>query len=183
MKTITFVTGNPNKADQLSRYLRFSVVHKKLDLPEIQSLDIEEIAAEKATAAYALLGTPVLVEDTSLTFKSLNGLPGPLIKWFLDSIGNEGLTKLLAGYKDRSAVAETCFALCDESGVHLFKGTRHGSIVDSPKGETDFGWNPIFVPDGAKITWAEMNLEQQAGTSMRRLAIEKLQVYLEKNYT
>ena len=84
MKSLTFITGNPNKADQLSRYLSFPVEHVKLDIPEIQSLDLEEVATEKAKAAYAVLGTPVLVEDTSLTFVALSGLPGTLIKWFLD---------------------------------------------------------------------------------------------------
>lgn len=183
MKSLTFITGNPKKAEQLSRYLSFSVAHTNLDIPEIQSLDLEEVATEKAKAAYTLLGTPVLVEDTALTFEALNGLPGTLIKWFLHSVGTKGLPKLLLGYDNKAATAQTCFALCDENGVHLFLGTRKGRVSDIPKGETDFGWNPIFIPEGAKLTWAEMDFAQQSETSMRRLAVEKLQAYLETHYT
>jgi non-canonical purine NTP pyrophosphatase (RdgB/HAM1 family) len=182
MKSLTFITGNANKADQLGRYLSFPVSHTKLDISEIQSLDLEEVAIEKAKAAYAILGTPVLVEDTALTFESLNGLPGTLIKWFFESVGNEGLCKILNGYQSRAAKAETCFALCDETGVHLFKGACEGRVPDSPRGDTDFGWNSIFIPEDTDLTWAEMDSEQSAVTSMRRRAIEKLSVFLEEKY-
>ena len=182
MKYLTFITGNVNKAEQLSRYLSFSVSHTKLDIPEIQSLDLEVVATKKAKAAYAIIGTPVLVEDTALTFEALNGLPGTLIKWFFESIGNEGLVKILTGYENRNAVAKTCFALCDENGVQLFLGECKGSVPNSPRGDSDFGWNPVFIPEGESLTWAEMTPDQSAVTSMRKKAIEKLQKYLEINY-
>lgn len=182
MKELTFITGNKNKAEQLGQYLNFNAKYTSLDIPEIQSLDLEEVAAVKAKSAYGILNAPVLVEDTSLRFEAFNGLPGTLIKWFFESVGNNGLCKMLDGYENRLAVAETCFALCDENGVHLFKGTYKGRVADFPRGETDFGWNPIFIPDGEVQTWAEMDFEQRAKTSMRRLAIEKLQVFLEENY-
>ena len=63
MESITFITGNPAKAEQLSRHLDLPVEHHRLDLPEIQSLDLQEIAEEKARAAFQLLGGVVL-EDT-----------------------------------------------------------------------------------------------------------------------
>lgn len=181
MKSLTFITGNPNKAAQLGKYLSFEVQHAKLDIPEIQSLILEEVATEKAKAAFAELGTPVLVEDTALTFLALKGLPGTFVKWFLESVGNQGMTDMLKSYDERRAVAETCFALCDETGVNLFLGECRGSVPVSPRGE-GFGWNPIFVPEGETLTWAEMTPEQTVKTSMRRRAIEKLQAYLEKNY-
>ncbi|MBY0538699.1 non-canonical purine NTP pyrophosphatase [Patescibacteria group bacterium] len=182
MKPLTFITGNAGKAEQLGRYLSFSIDHAKLDIEEIQSLDLEEVATEKARAAYAILGTPVLVEDTALRFEALGRLPGTLVKWFFEEIGNEGIAKLLTGYKNRNAVAETCFALCDKNGIHLFKGSRKGTVSPSPRGSNGFGWNAVFIPEGESLTWAEMDNEQQSKTSMRRLAIEKLQVYLEANY-
>jgi len=182
MKSLTFITGNVKKAEQLSEYLDFAVEHTQLDIPEIQSLDVQAVAADKAKAAYVILGTPVLVEDTALTFTALNGLPGTLVKWFFEAIGNEGLCKMLLGYENRAATAETCFALCDENGVHLFVGTCQGNVPHSPRGETDFGWNPVFIPETAELTWAEMDAEQLSATSMRRRAVEKLQVFLEENY-
>ena len=86
MQKITFITGNEMKAKQLSLHFKFPVDHVKLDLPEIQSLDLEEIVRDKAKRAYAVVGSPVLVEEVSFTLHALNTLPGPLIKWFLQSI-------------------------------------------------------------------------------------------------
>lgn len=179
MKPLTFITGNPEKAAQLSRHLDYEIEHKKLDVHEIQSLDLEEVAIHKAQEAYKLMGSPVLVEDTALTFKALGSLPGPLIKWFLASLGNEGLSKILDTYADRSAVAQVCFALCDEKGVQIFKGEIEGTIAKEPRGEKGFGWDPIFIPQGYEKTWGEMGVEEQKETSMRRIALKKLQVYLE----
>lgn len=175
---LTFITGNPGKATQLATHLHHPVEHKKLDLHEIQSLDLEEVATHKAQEAYRMLSTPVLVEDTSLVLNALGPLPGPLIKWFLEALDNEGIARLLDGYEDRSAVAETCFALCDENGVTLFKAERKGTIAETPRGEKGFGWDPIFIPEGCDRTWAEMDTEEQKKTSMRRAALEKLQEYL-----
>lgn len=90
MKEITFITGNPSKAEQLGRHLGHPVKHLKLDIPEIQSLDLREVTRHKVEEAFRQINSPVLVEDTSLTFNSLGKLPGPLIKWFLTELGNEG---------------------------------------------------------------------------------------------
>jgi non-canonical purine NTP pyrophosphatase (RdgB/HAM1 family) len=182
MKSLTFITTNPTKSSRLSEYLNFEVGHKELDIPEIQSLDLDEVATEKAKAAYAILGTPVLVEDNSLTFDALNGLPGTFIKWFLRSIKDEDLPKLLDGYDDRSATAKVCYALCDETGVYLFRNSLRGTIAHVPKGNNGYGWNLIFIPEGASITYAEMDAEEQSKYSMRKPAVEKLQVHLEANY-
>jgi non-canonical purine NTP pyrophosphatase (RdgB/HAM1 family) len=178
MKKITFITGNPEKAAQLKRHLDYEVDHKKLDVHEIQSLDLEEVATYKAQEAYRLLKSPVLVEDTALTFKALGSLPGPLVRWFLESLGNDGIVKLLDGYDDRAVVAQVCFALCDENGIKIFKGSTEGTVSPEPRGEKGFGWDPIFIPKGHEETWGEMDVDQQKETSMRRIALKKLQSYL-----
>ena len=182
MKSLTFITGNAKKAEQLGKYLSFPVNHAKLEIEEIQSLDLELVATEKAKSAYVILGTPVLVEDTALTFKALNQLPGTLIRWFFESVGSEGLCKMLLGYDNRSAIAETCFALCDETGVHLFRNSIQGTIADKPRGEKGYGWNPIFIPEGCSETYAEMSPDEQSKHSMRRLAVQQLQQFLELEY-
>ena len=79
-------------------------------MAEFSPSDPMPTAAHKARAVYDSTGT-VLVEDSSLVFSALGKLPGPLIKWFLDELDNEGLTQLLNGYEDRSATARACFAL------------------------------------------------------------------------
>jgi len=179
MKSLTFITGNAEKVAQLSRHFSLPISHQKLDVPEIQSSDVKEVASHKATKAYEMLGSPVLVEDTSLVFNAFGKLPGPFVKWFLESVGNEGMTRMLDAFEDRSAIAEVCFAVCDESGVQLFDGKIEGSIADRPKGDTGFGWDPIFIPNGYSETWGQMTYELQHETSMRRIALQKLQSYIE----
>ena len=145
---LTFITGNAGKAKYLSDYFHMPVEHMKLDLKEIQSLDLEEVVIDKAERAYAILKSPVLVEDVSLTFKALKSLPGPLIKWFFETLGNEGLCKLLEGSANREAFAEVKFAICDDGGAHIFTGSMEGTIAEHPRGEMGFGWDPIFIPKG-----------------------------------
>jgi len=89
---------------------------------------------------------------------------------------------LLQGYTDRSATAEVCFVLCDETGHYVFTGSTAGTISDEPRGKKGFGWDPIFIPDGCTQTWGEMNATAQRETSMRREALLKLQTHLQKNY-
>ena len=73
---------------------------------------------------------PVMVEDTSLCFNALNGLPGPYIKWFLDKTGHEGLNNLLAAYDDKSAYAQCIFAFTPSPAVEpiIFVGQTPGKV-------------------------------------------------------
>lgn len=180
-RTLTFITGNAGKAKYLSDHFHIPVLHHKLNLPEIQSLDLAEIIEDKAKRAYAAVNAPVIVEDVSLVFNGLERLPGPLIKWFLETLGNEGLCKLVDGTNDRSALAEVMFGFCDEHGVKIFHGKATGTIAPSPRGETNFGWDPIFIPDGHTKTWAEMTGAEKHASSMRKPALEALTAHLHKH--
>lgn len=90
-KTITFITGNQKKAEYLEKYLGFPVAHEKIDLPEIQSLDLYEVVEYKVREAYKKIQSPVLVEDASLEFIALGRLPGTFIKFFLEEMSEETL--------------------------------------------------------------------------------------------
>lgn len=178
MDQITFITGNPAKAERVKKYLPVPLSHKAVDLPEIQSLDLHEVVEHKAREAYSHVSGPVLVEDTSLRFTALGKLPGTLIKWFLFEINNQGLCKLLDGYDDRSATAEVCFGLYDGDTVHFFDHQIAGTIAAVPRGGTPFGFDSIFIPNGSIKTWGEMSEEETTIFSMRRPALEKLNVFL-----
>ncbi len=178
MASLTFITGNPAKAEQLARHLNIDVTHTKLDLPEIQSLDPKEIVEQKAKEAYKHINAPVLVEDTSLTFLALGKLPGPLIKWFLQELKNEGLCDILLPGMDRSARASVCFGYYDGTRFEIFEGEMNGTIASIPRGALGFGWDPIFIPKGYEKTWGEMTMQEQDETSMRRIALKKLEVFL-----
>ena len=178
MNKLTFITGNAGKAKYLSDYFHLPVEHVKLDLHEIQSLSLKEIVEDKARRAYEIVKSPILVEDVSLIFKTLKSLPGPLIKWFLETLDNDGLCRLLDAYDDRDALAEVEFAICDGKNVYTFGAFMEGTISKIPRGEKGFGWDPIFIPNGYEKTWAEMSDDEKHATSMRKLALEKVSLFL-----
>ncbi|HEX4662595.1 MAG TPA: non-canonical purine NTP pyrophosphatase [Candidatus Saccharimonadales bacterium] len=159
---VTFITGNQNKADYLAKYLGVEVAHQKVDVEEIQSTDLKEITTLKAKQAYEIVKGPVLVEDVGLTFHALGKLPGPFIKWFDMELGHEKLCRLLDQFDDRSATAGCVFAYYDGKDMHLFEADMKGHIADHPKGDSGYGWDPIFVPEGFDKTRAEFTPEEYA---------------------
>lgn len=181
MTTLTLITGNQHKADYLAKWLDMPIGHKKLDLDEIQSLDVREIAEHKVRQAFQIIHEPVLIEDVGLRFTAMGRLPGPLVKWFLEEIGNDGLCKLADSLEHRRAVAEIVYALSDGRTIHFFSHTIDGVVADKPRGDNGFGWNPIFIPEGSGKTYAEMSDEAVEPYNMRAHAIKKLQAYLLKS--
>ena len=150
MKAV-FVTSNENKLREAREILGIELESAALDLPEPQAVLVADVAVEKARAARAALGDPphpVLVEDSGLVFEAWNGLPGALTKWFLSSVGNEGLLKMLSAYDDRSARAVCALAVAfPDAPARVFPGEVPGRIPTSPRGGSGFGWDPIFVPE------------------------------------
>jgi ribokinase/non-canonical purine NTP pyrophosphatase (RdgB/HAM1 family) len=193
--TITFVTGNKNKLLEVQRLLSsdrtksipFDLDNAKLDLPELQGSP-DQIAREKCETAANRLQSAVMTEDTSLCFHALKGLPGPYIKWFLDDLGHDGLNKLLQGFDDNRAYAQTIIAFTPGPGkeVHLFDGRTEGRIVP-PRGALDFGWDPVFepLPDechsggiASGLTYAEMTKDDKNRISHRSRAFQKFREFL-----
>lgn len=181
--SLTFITSNAAKAEQLGRHLNFPIDHVKIDLPEIQSLDLEAVVRRKVLDGYSHVRKPVLVEDTSLIFHALGRLPGPLMKWFLKELDNDGLCRLLDGYDNRSALAQVMFGFFDGKNVHIFAGDMEGTIARKPRGEKGFGWDPIFIPRDYRKTWGEMDHLEQGSSSMRKIALKKLETFLKRNVT
>lgn len=149
MKTVTFITGNPHKADYLSRMLDLPLKHRAVDLAEIQSTSLEEVVEYKVRQAYVIAKCPVLIEDVALEFTALGGLPGPFIKFFVEAPnGLENLCRMLDGFDSRSVVAACVFGYCDGEQVKLFRAELGGVIAKHPAGNGGFGWDKIFCPDG-----------------------------------
>jgi inosine triphosphate pyrophosphatase len=177
-KIINFVTGNKNKANELQQILNNTIAIKayKMDLPEFQG-EPDYIAAEKCRLAALEIDEPVLVEDTSLCFNALEGLPGPYIKWFLDKIGLDGLNKLLLGYEDKSAYAQTIFAYTEgkDKPIYIYNGYINGKIVPA-RGNLGFGWDAVFQPNcnnEYEQTFGEMDESKKNSISHRYLALQK----------
>ena len=177
---LTFITGNLGKAEELQRGLSLHVDHIKIDLEEIQSLDLEEVVLHKTKEAYRKLKKPIITEDTALIFESFNRLPGPLIKWFLKDMKNEGLCNILDNFASRKATALSMFGYTDGVIFKTFAGEIEGKIATEPRGSNGFGWDAIFIPNGSAKTFAEMNQPEKDQFSMRGLALKKLKQYLLK---
>lgn len=175
---LTFITGNANKAAQLSKYLGISVDHHKVDLTEIQSLDLEEVIGHKLKEAYSIIKSPVLVDDASVVILAFGKLPGPFIKYFLDELKTEGICKMLFAFTDKRVTGTVGIGYYDGNEMKIFTGVIEGMISDGPKGDGGFGWDSIFIPNGYSQTRAEMNEADYDATSPRKFAIEKLEKYL-----
>eukprot|EP00792_Barthelona_sp_PAP020_P001104 TRINITY_DN11794_c0_g1_i1.p1 TRINITY_DN11794_c0_g1~~TRINITY_DN11794_c0_g1_i1.p1 ORF type:complete len:204 (+),score=67.02 TRINITY_DN11794_c0_g1_i1:49-612(+) len=181
MKTIeiAIVSGNANKVREFQEVMveNVKLVQFDIDLPEFQAATAEEVTEKKLEAAKEALKMnnwdgPCFVDDTSLEFEAMGGLPGPFIKWFLKSCGREGLYKSLIGHNNFNATARCSIGYFDGENDHIFSGTCDGTIVE-PRGDY-FGWDPIFQPKGFDKTYAEMESHEKHAISHRGNATKKL---------
>lgn len=161
-----FITGNQNKADYLARTLGIPLEHKKVELDELQSMDLAFIVEHKVKQAYKIVGKPVLVEDVALSFEALGGLPGPFVKFFVDAPnGLEMMCRMLDRFNTRRAWASSAFAYYDGQHLEIFHGGLEGTIAMQPRGHNGYGWDKIFEPDGFDgKTRAELSPEGDAAT-------------------
>jgi non-canonical purine NTP pyrophosphatase (RdgB/HAM1 family) len=170
---ITFVTGNKNKFEEAVQIIP-SLIQKDIDLVELQEIDSKKIISHKIEEAKKILTGNLIVEDNALCLEALNGLPGPLIKWFLKAIGNDGLVKICDSFGNNKATAKVIIGFGIENGtVEFFEGSIEGEIV-KPRGENGFGWDAIFQPTGSNKTFGEMTQEEKNSISMRKIAFENL---------
>ncbi|KAG0166040.1 nucleoside triphosphate pyrophosphohydrolase ham1 [Apophysomyces sp. BC1034] len=180
LRKVVFVTGNKNKLVEVQQILAgtIDVESHKVDLPELQGTS-QDIAKQKCKLAAETLNGPCITEDTCLCFNAMNGLPGPYIKWFMESLGHDGLNKMLAGFDDKSGYALCTFAYCKGPGHEpiVFEGITPGKIVP-PRGSAAFGWDAVFQPDGFDQTYAELPKDVKNTISHRYRALEKVKDYL-----
>jgi len=177
MKDVVFITGNKHKADYFSKLIGHEVEHIKVELDEIQSLDLTKIVESKLDQAFLKINRPVLVEDVSLEFKALGRLPGTFVKWFQEEMSLEALCRLIDG-KDRSATAKCVFGYFDGKKKVYFEGRMEGLIPEHPTGTKGFGWDPVFIPEGYKVTRAELSNEDDLKTYLAVKPIGKVREFL-----
>lgn len=179
--SLYFITGNKNKFQEVKSILD-NVEQLDIDLPEIQDIDAKNIISAKLLEALNHKEGEFMVEDTSLYFDCLKGLPGPLIKWFLKTIGNAGLANLAEKLGNNKAEAKTIIGYAkNRDEIEFFEGSISGKIV-AETGGSSFGWDPIFQPEGFDKTFAKMSAGEKNQVSMRKIAVEKLREFLTKNH-
>src|ERR671919_1290572 len=174
MENITFASANQNKFLEVQSILstrNISVNFSQIHLVEIQSDSLEEIAREKAKTAFAKVRKQVIVEDDGLFINSLGGFPGPYSSFVFRTIGNDGILKLLAGSANRSAYFRSLIAFYNGITLSISEGRVDGRISDRVT-EGGWGYDPIFVPDGTDLTFAELKKNKNE-YSHRKRALEK----------
>ncbi len=181
LSALAFVTSSPHKHREAEAILGLALERVSVDLPEVQSLDVVEVAREKARAAFALLERPVLVEDTSLELAALGGFPGPLVRWLLEAAGPGAIARMLDGFADRRAQARCAALAWDGTREWLGVGEVSGTIAREAAGDSGFGWDIVFVPDwGGGRRYAEMAPAEKNARSHRALALAALHRELDR---
>ncbi|MGV9001515.1 MAG: non-canonical purine NTP pyrophosphatase [Candidatus Saccharimonadaceae bacterium] len=182
MNEILLVTGNAHKLREWQQSMppEITLNSVDIDVAELQSDDPLEIVTDKARRAYALVAKPVIVEDVSAGLVALGGLPGPFIKFFMKKLGQDALYQL-AGQKEGTRAIVSCAATYyDGEKTISVRGDVKGIIV-APRGDSAFGFDVTFVPDGYEQTYAEMDAALKNTISHRALAIAKLLNELKAN--
>ena len=179
---LVIATHNPGKLAEISQLLQpygiDTVGASALGLiePAETGSTFEENAALKAKVAARASGLPALADDSGLVVPALGGKPGiQSARWagaakdFAAAMNR--IERLLGGLKDRRAFFVAVLALAWPDGrVESFRGEAHGRLVFPPRGSRGFGYDPIFLPDGGKETFGEMQSEAKHALSHRAKA-------------
>ncbi len=173
------MSGNAGKLREWQRLMPGDIALTAVDedLPEIQSLDLEAIVIDKARRGFEIVGKPVVVEDISAGLIKLNGLPGPFIKFFEKQLGKDALHQL-ANEPEAPAVVTCWIGYCAGKSEFAIKAEINGTVVPA-RGETGFGFDQCFIPDGQNKTYGEMTPQEKDAVSHRAkgvaLFVERLQ--------
>lgn len=174
MRKVYLVTGNKGKLAEWQRLFPADIELEALDidLDEIQSLDLEAIALDKAKRAFAHVGKPVLVEDVSAGLDNLGGLPGPFIKYFEKALGIDAYYQMAEKEGDPATVTCT-IGYCDDARTFAVSASVHGTVCQS-RGQYGFGFDACFVPDGQEKSYGEMSPPEKDAVSHRSKAVKEL---------
>jgi len=189
---IVFATNNQHKlkevkeiADGKFEICGLSEFGLTEDIPENQPT-LEGNALQKARYIYDRFGKNCFADDTGLEVECLNGEPGVISARYAgeNKSMQENITKLLynlKGCSNRKARFRTVVALIIDNNEFLFEGIINGKIIDELKGQNGFGYDPLFIPDGYNLTFAELPAEVKNKISHRALAMDQLFNFLRKN--
>ena len=189
---IVFASNNKNKIKEINHLLGNSFTLLSLNDIDIDEdiseneLTIEGNALVKARYIHKVTGMNVFADDTGLEIEALNGLPGVHSARFAgedkDSVANiDKVFRMLGNKQNRKARFRTVIALIFNGNEYLFEGIVTGQIIRKKRGKGGFGYDPIFIPDGEKRTFAEMELKEKNIISHRAKAFKKLKEFLSRN--
>ena len=184
MEEIVFVTHNKGKAKSAEKYfdnLKISTYDFELDEP--RSDDVKEIATAKVMQAYKVVGKPCIALDTGFFIEALNGFPRAFVNFSLDTIGIDGILKLMQGKENRKCKFEECLAYYDGKEVRYFYGKHPGNLATKMQGvDRDGKWSDlwyVFKPEHFDKTLAEMDDVERENRREIDGSVESLSVFAE----
>lgn len=196
MTRLVLATGNPDKVKEIRPLLAGTAVDLVGASQLIPSWDVEEVgttlsenALLKAQTASDLTGLPAIADDTGLFVDVLNGEPGVHSSRYAgaEASYDDNVRKLLreletAPQDRRSAKFRTVAVLLRPDGIlKEFEGVLEGRILEEPSGTGGFGYDPIFLPEGADRTLAELSIEEKNRLSHRAQAFVGVAEFLSEN--
>jgi len=182
---LKFVTGNEHKFEEVKEVLKefdIEVEREELDFVEFSNQGLKEIALSKAQQAFEEFREPLIVEDTGLFFEAYKNFPGTEPKSAFESLGFEGLFKLLSG-KKRLAYFKTVFCYIESmERQKFFEAEWHGSIAKKVVKPNARGmpYDKIFIPNGLKKTTIELSAKEKNEICQRGVAARKLGNWLKE---
>ena len=191
MHTLIFATNNRNKVAEIQSLVgaNFTIIPLKeagieIDIPEPHD-QLEANAHEKAVTIFNLTQQNCFSEDTGLEIVALDGAPGVKSARYAGENSNaqaniDLVLSKMAGIENRTAQFRTVICLIWENQTYYFEGVCKGQILSNMQGENGFGYDPIFVPDGATKSFANMTMDEKNTFSHRKKAVKQLFDFLEK---
>jgi len=189
---LVFASNNKHKIKEINdilgsdfHLLSLGDIKMEEDIPEDEDT-LEGNALAKARYIHSATGLDVFADDTGLEVSYLDGQPGVHSARYAgpekDSGANIDKLLLLLGSTDnREARFRTVIALISGGREYLFEGTVNGTIIRDKRGNKGFGYDPVFIPDGYNMTFAEMSLQEKNKISHRAIAFKKLKEFLAGN--
>ncbi|MCY0977565.1 RdgB/HAM1 family non-canonical purine NTP pyrophosphatase [Chryseobacterium wangxinyae] len=175
-------THNIHKKEEIQQILGNGFVVKSLTDYNIHEEIVEDgdsfnaNALIKAKYCFEKTGIPSLGDDSGLVVEALDGRPGIFsARYAGDHDFAKNIEKVLVEMEDianRKAYFITVLCYYDENGAQYFDGRAHGNLLTENKGHKGFGYDPIFVPEGYEMTFAEMNTEDKNQISHRKQALD-----------
>lgn len=191
MKTLVFATNNAHKLEEVRAILGndFKIASLKEigchdDIPETADT-LEGNAMQKAQYIKDKFGMDCFADDTGLEVEALNNAPGVFSARYAgpghDSEANmKKLLHEMEGKENRKARFRTVIALLLDGKEYTFEGIVKGNIIEEKRGDSGFGYDPIFVPEGYDLTFAELGNDIKNNISHRAEAVKKLSAFLKK---
>ena len=190
---LVFATNNKHKLDEVRaivgdrvEVLSLNDINCHDDIPETADT-LQGNALIKARYIYDKYGVDCFADDTGLEVEALGGEPGVYSARYAgeECCSEANMQKLLqnlTGKTNRNAQFRTVIALIIKGEERLFNGIVKGTITEEKRGDSGFGYDPIFVPEGFSESFAQMSGEQKNSISHRYRATEQLSDYLKENY-